>query len=228
VTPAQLYDLFRSDVVDVAEPYLWSEDEVWGFMDDAYRRMVRIMGGISDATSDLTQLEVAVDDIFVDVDPRIIKIRHAQKTTNDAELQIVNFEDTMVTNGGDDYGIRRALRLTSATGPLQYLVAGMELNKLRCVPVPDTAETVSLIVYRYPLESITADSQPDEFEIEEQHHIHLLDGMKSRAYGKQDAETFDKGKSEEYEASFLRYCENVKHERELSEHKYRTVAYGGI
>lgn len=228
MTPAQLYEMFRSDVVDVAEPYLWSDDEVWGFMDDAYRRMVRIMGGISDATNDLTQLQVGIGDVWVDLDPRIIKVRHAQKSTNDAEVHLINFEDTLVSYSEDDYGRRRMFRLTSETGPLQFLVAGMEVNRLRCVPVPDTAETVSLIVYRYPLDPITADSQPEAFELEEQHHIHLLDGMKARAYGKQDAETFDKGRSEEYEAKFLRYCENVKHERELSEHKYRTVAYGGI
>lgn len=228
MTPAQLYDRFRSDVVDQAIPYLWSDDEVWGFMDDAYRRMVRIMGGISDATSDLTQLTVAIGDVWVDINPLIIKVRHAQKSTNDAELKIVNFEDTQMLGSEDDYGNRRLFRLTNDSGPLQFLVAGMEVNKLRCVPVPDTAETVSLIVYRYPLESITADFQPDAFELEEQHHIHLLEGMKALAYGKQDAETFDKGRSEEFEAKFLRYCENVKHERELSEHKYRTVAYGGI
>lgn len=227
MTPAQLYDLFRIDVVDTALPYLWSEDEVWAFMDDAYRRMVRIMGGIADSTSPMTQIEVYADDVWVSIDPRIIKIRHVQKSTNDAELQIVNFEDTELLQRDNDYGVRRVFRLTNDTGPLQFLVAGMEVNKLRCIPIPDTDETLSLIVYRYPLESITAECQPD-FELEEQHHIRILDGMKARAYGKQDAETFDKGRSQDFEAKFLRYCENAKHERELSEHKYRAVVYGGL
>lgn len=227
MTPTQLYDLFRTDVVDTALPYLWSEDEVWSFMDDAYRRMVRLMGGISDSTSPLTQLEVYAGDTWVTLDPRIIKVRHVQKSTNDAELQLVNFEDTELLQRDNDYGVRRIFRLTNDTGPLQYLVSGMEVNKLRCIPIPDTDETLSLIVYRYPLEPISPVVTAC-FELEEQHHIHLLDGMKARAYGKQDAEAFDKGRAEEFEAKFLRYCENAKHERELSEHKYRAVAYGGL
>lgn len=227
MTPSQLYDLFRTDIVDTATPYLWSDDEVWGYMDEAHKQFARLTGGISDSTSDLTQLEVAVGDTWVDVDPRILKIRHAQKTTNDAELEIVNFEDTELLARDNDYGIRRIFRLTNDSGPLQYLVAGMERAKLRLIPIPDTAETISLIVYRLPLETISADAQPD-FEIEEQHHRFLLHWMKKLAYEKQDAETFDKDRSEKFERKFLDYCGEARHERELREHKYRTVAYGGL
>lgn len=227
MTPARLYDLFRTDIVDTAKPYLWSDDEVWEYMDEAQKQFTRLTGGISDSSSTLTQLSVAVGDEWLDISPRIIKIRHAQKTTNDAELQIVNFEDTELLQRDNDYGIRRIFKLNSDSGPLQYLVAGMERARLRLLPIPDTAEDIKLIVYRIPLEDITSDSQPD-FEIEDQHHRPLLHWMKKLAYEKQDAETFDKDKSEKFEAKFLAYCAEAKHERELREHKYRAVAYGGL
>lgn len=227
MTPLQLYDAFRADIVDTAEPYLWSDDEVWGYMDEAQKRFVLLTGGISDSSSDMTQLSVAAGDVWVRIDPRIIKIRHIQKSTNDAEIQIVNFEDMELTGRDNDYGMRRIFKLNDDTGPLQYLVSGMERDKLRCVPVPAVAETLSLIVYRFPLETITADYQPD-FEVEEQHHRSLMWWMKKLAYEKQDAETFDKNRSVEFEQKFLNYCQSAKHERELREHKYRAVVYGGL
>lgn len=226
--PQELYDRFRTDIVDVAVPQLWTEDEVWGYMDAAHKKFVRLMGGISDSSSSMTELDVAVGDKWIDIDPRILKIRHAQKTTNDAELQIVNFEDTELLNRDNDYGVRRVFKLNNDTGPLQYLVVGMERYKVRCVPIPDTAETVYLIVYRLPLETISSTSNTSEFEIEEFHHEYLLLWMKHLAYLKQDAETFDKSKSDEMGAKFLAYCAEAKHERELREHKYRAVVYGGL
>lgn len=229
MTPLQLYDLFRADIVDVATPYLWSDDEAWGYMDEAQKQFARLTGGLSDASSALTSIELAAGDVWVNIDPRILKIRHIKKSTNDADVPIHNFEDMELTGRDNDYGIRRIFRLNDEEGPLQYLIAGMERDKLRCVPIPTVDETLSLIVYRIPLTTLTVDTGATaEFEIEEQHHRPLLFWMKKLAYDKQDAETFDRSKASEFEKKFLEYCSVAKHERELREHKYRAVVYGGL
>ena len=52
--------------------------------------------------------------------------------------------------------------------------------------------------------------------------------MKHRAYGKQDAETFDRGKSEAFKAAFEAYCESARMEYDKYKAKVRVVSYGGI
>src|SRR5665647_2592591 len=51
MTSDELYALFRSDVVDATAPYLWTDVEVWNYMNDAYKSFVRKIGGIPDNTS---------------------------------------------------------------------------------------------------------------------------------------------------------------------------------
>lgn len=59
-------------------------------------------------------------------------------------------------------------------------------------------------------------------------HVNLLMWMKYRAYGKQDAETFDRGRRDEYKAEFQAYCRDVSAEWERYKSKVHVVAYGGL
>ena len=52
--------------------------------------------------------------------------------------------------------------------------------------------------------------------------------MEYRAYLKQDADTFDKMKSDACKALFEGYCRFATGEIERYKHKARSVAYGGI
>lgn len=47
----ELYDQFRSDAMDTVAPYLWSDTNVYRYMDDAYKMFVRLTGGIGDFTT---------------------------------------------------------------------------------------------------------------------------------------------------------------------------------
>ena len=66
------------------------------------------------------------------------------------------------------------------------------------------------------------------WQIDVQHHRYLLNWIKHLAHEKQDAETYDRGRSVEFRDKFLAYCGQAKAERERREHKYRTVGYGGL
>lgn len=223
-----LNDLFRSDVRDEALPYLWSDAEVYSYIDDAQNMFCRLQGGIADATSPVTTISVVTGDVFLDVSPRILKIREMHRVSDGRGVEILNFEDLQSGNvhRSDDYGaFVRPYRFTTNPGPIRAVVVGMEANKLRLVDAADADDTLALIVYRLPLNSVTAGGQP--LEIDEHHHRHLLYWMKHLAHTKQDAETYDRGRSEQFRAEFLTYCSQAKAERERREHKYRTVAYGG-
>jgi len=119
------------------------------------------------------------------------------------------------------------LKLDMQQGPVRYGVIGMQRNKIRWLKVPVVDDVVNLIIHRLPFSTI--DDFDQEFDdVDEDHHLHLVDWMKHLAYSKQDADTFDAKKAVEYKAAFEGYCGFVRGEMERYKSKVRTVAYGGI
>lgn len=212
-----LLSLFRAEVRDQAEPYLWSDVEIFSYIDDAQKMFCRLQGGIADASSAVTQLLVSADDVFAPISPLILKLRGARRSDDGRDIEILNFEDLQAGHDG--------VRLDYTVGDIKALVVGVEANKVRLVHIPREDQYIELIVYRLPLGTITAAGQ--QLEIDEHHHRHLLHWMKHLAHQKQDAETYDRGRADMFRAEFLAYCDQAKAEREKREHKYRTVAYGG-
>lgn len=222
-----LLELFRKEVNDLRDPPLWTDDEVYSYMDDAQKMFCRLGGGIADSsTPEITIVSATEDEEFSDIDPRILKIRSARRASDQRRVDILNFEDLESMNPIDDYGIQHNFTLTSRSGPITAMVVGMEQDRVRWISIPQADEDILLIVYRLPLETISKEGQ--NLEIQEQHHRHLMHWMKALAYQKQDAETFDRGKAAEFESRYLTYVRQANEERGRREHKYRTVGYGGI
>lgn len=214
----RLYTLFRSDVNDESKPYLWKDDEVWAYMDDAYKTFVRLTGGIADFTSSITELSASAGEPTSEMSKKILRVMSARRSSDGREIDVINATD--LGRGG-------AQALTLVTGPLTAMVIGMQRGIVRWVNVPEVDEVVNLHVYRLPLVDITGEGQSFD-DVDDHHHIHLLLGMKALAYQKQDAETFDRARAEENEVRFARYCAGVRAEFEREKHKTRVVAYGGL
>lgn len=214
----ELLDLFRSEMADTEEPYLWSDSDVYGYIDDAQKMFCRLTDGLDDATTpEVVDLAVGEGDDWLATHKSILKFRSAYREDTGRPVEIVNYEDLPA----------RGWRLDSTQGPVKALITGMEKHKVRVYPVSNEEVTVKLLVFRLPLESIT-DEGEQSFEIDEQHHRHLLLWVKHLAYSKQDAETFDKTKAAEFEGKFVVYCGGAKNEQGRAAHKTRVVAYGGI
>lgn len=223
-----LHALFRAEVRDDTAPYLWADSEVYAFMDDAQKMFCRLGGGIADAVSPITSLPAPAGQEYVEFSPLILKIREAHRADG-RDLDILNFEDIQFGNTGlvSDYGWQpRHADFSSKTGELRAVVTGMDATHLRLLDAPAADDTVSLIVYRLPLNEIGGEDVA--LEIGEQHHRHLLLWMKYLAHQKQDAETLDQARATSFQQQFYAYCAAARAEREKLEHKYRTVAYGGI
>lgn len=221
-----LHDLFRADVRDEAAPHLWPSSSVYSYMDDAQKMFCRLQGGIADASSAITILNVLAGAKFVAISPLILKIRDARRVADNTVLQILNIEDLQHPSTADDYGRRAPFTLHGPPGRVRGLVAGMDANRLKLIDEPTENQQIQLVVYRMPLLEITGANQP--LEIDAHHHRHLAHWMKHLAHQKQDAETYDRGRSDMFRAEFVAYCDTAKAEREKLEHKYRTIAYGGI
>lgn len=225
MTPAALLALFRADVRDEATPPLWSDLEIYSYMDDAQKKFCIETGGIADSSSAITIIPLLLGEQWVAYDKRILKIRGGSRVSDDYDVKILNYEDLGTARFMSDYGNTFGTSFRNTAGPVQAIVVGMDANRMRVAGIPQFNDSLQLSVYRLPLEDIVDAS--DVFEIDDRHHRHLMDWMKSLGYQKQDAETYDKGKSTEFENRFLGYCAEARRSRELREHKYRTVAYGG-
>jgi hypothetical protein len=225
---------FRSQVSDIAEPYLWSDDEVLDYIDAVQKQVCQKDGGISDSNSELTRVPIEVNEPWADIDNRILKIRYVERESDNREIEIVNFEDVQ-NRPLESHGTYTRLPTMSSlfndtrTGQVRAVVTNMEQDRVRWVYVPEVADVARLIVFRLPLETISVDTVGQvDLEIHPRHDEHLVSGMKMFAYGKEDAEAFDKAKKQEHELAFMGYCEQIRLERERREHKHRSITYGGI
>lgn len=210
--------LFRKDVSDETKPYLWTDDEAFGYLNDAQDTLVREIGGIADSTGPVTYLPCAVGQPVAKFSPLILKVTGAYLASTGAPIKVLNYENLE----------REGFRLDGTTGTLRAIVTGMDEGYVTLLDRPAVADTIRLIVERMPRDVIDIDHAPQELEVDERHHRKLIIGMKALAYDKQDAETFDKRKAEEFAGQFRQYCAKAKAERERRKHKPRTVAYGGI
>lgn len=227
---SELLTLFREDLFDTAEPFFWSDAEVYGYMADAYRMFVRLTGGIADFTSDLTRVPIVTGERIGVLDKRIMRIMEAYRASDSSKIEVVN-ETDLIFKRDNDYGQIRPIYLDTTPGPVRYMVIGSERGKCKWVQVPEVDDVAQLYIYRLPLDTIALDGTSADFdfqEIGEEHHQHLLLWMRRCALLKADADTFNKGKADDFEKKFIDYCNLAKAEWERSRTKVRRVTYGGL
>jgi hypothetical protein len=227
-----LYDLFRSDVNDMAAPYLWTDTEIYTYMNDAYRMFARLTGGIPDTTSAITVVPVVAGQATAVVSPLILRFRLARLVSTGRSIEITNQEELTRRAFTQDYGLQVSSDWTTRPGAVRYMVIGEDRSQagaqVQWVQVPVEDDSVQLSVYRLPLSTIDVGDSFFAFaDIGLEHVEHLLLHMKARAYGKQDAETFDRGRRDQYKAEFAEYCKQAAAEWERYKHKTRVVQYGG-
>lgn len=230
MTAEYLLRLFRRETGDMEEPYLWSDEEVLVYMDDAYKMFVRLTGGVADCTSPLCTLEVKAGENTAEIDTRILRIMRAARASDNELVDVINNTDLMKSMRYD-YGLLRPIDIISAPGPVRYMVIGRQRGLVQWVQVPTEDDQVLLDVYRLPLTSVKPDGSNLTFnfpDIGEEHHYYLLKWMFHRGYDKRDSDLFDPVKAEKFRADFISYCDMAKAEWERSKHKTRVVSYGGL
>lgn len=226
INAGELIEAWRTDVLDDVEPFLWSRAEALRYAEAAYRRFVRLTGGIHDFTSPLTRVDIVAGQELADVSPLILRFDKALRESDGREITIANWTDQALMRR-DDYGISSFLYNDRAPGEVRYMVIGSQVGKVKWVSPPAADDVALLQVYRLPLERIV-DEAHTLSEVDEDHHIHLLDWMKHLAYLKRDTETYNKRASDEHAASFVQYCAAAKAEMDRYRSKVRTVQYGGL
>lgn len=203
--------LFRNEVMDTEMPYLWSDEEAYVYLNDAYTMLVRFLGGVSDAsTSAVTEAAYATSDTEIDLHPSVLRIVRA---FNNAGAEISVIENTDFPLIRDNTGKISLLKVGSHTGTdVEYLIMGADNRKAKLHPIPTAGGTITMQVRRIPIATaLTAASTLTDLQPE--HHMHLIKWMKSLAYRKQDSETFDMEKAIMNENAFLQYASQAVYEQ---------------
>ena len=211
---------------DEVRPYFWTDDDILRYMNAAYREFVRLIGGISDFTSDACEVNIAAGEAVSDLHQAILRVMSASRRSDNHDITIINSTDLGKLKVRD-YGTVSTLRLDNTTGPVRYGVIGMQKGKIRWINVPLEDDVAELIIYRLPLRTID-DFDQELDEIDEDHHIHLLDGMRQYAYLKTDADVYDPKAADKAKIDFEAYALRVKGELERYQHKPRATTYGGL
>jgi hypothetical protein len=212
----QLLERFRLDSRDTGTENLWSDEEVYSYLDDAQKMFCRLTGGLADATSTVARLKAKAGNPFAALSPLVLKVR-AVFGVEGRKVDLLNFEDLEFSpNDGK-------VLFADIPGQVRSVVLGMEPGKVRVIHTPEEDQTLNMIVYRLPLDAIDGPGQ--ELEVDEQHHLALLKWAMHLAHRKQDAEAYDRGRSDQFEREFRQYCAIASEEKSRREHKHRTVAF---
>lgn len=189
MTLIDLIDAFRIKADDIARPYLWSDDEVTLFLNEAQKEAATRALLIQDKTSPLVvNIDVLIGTNIYKIHESILEILQA-KLSNNTELEITSLE--ALSDDGFD--------IDNATGTPQYLFENGD-GTITITPTPTVADTISLVVKRSPLCSMAKDS--DKPEIHSRYHFRMIDWALHLAYLKPDADVFNASMAERYKASF--------------------------
>lgn len=191
MTLRDLIDIFRHEVDDVAEPYLWTEEELIEYANDAQNEACRRARLLIDSTTEaICQIDVLIGTASYALDPRVIFIRRAKVASSVLPLARASLRDM------DD----AALGWDAHTGSVRAYLTDVDSGRVRLYRIPTATDTLHLTVVRLPLaEMVSLDDAP---EIHVRYQRSLRHWMCFRAYSKQDAETKDDKKAAEGLALF--------------------------
>lgn len=226
MTPSELLALFRREVDDTVEPYLWSDEEFFAYLNEAQEVHVRLTGGIADRRSPLSRITYKAGDQFKKYDEKILRIQGAWDENNNV-ITVQNYDSLNAGYLEDDYGRRFNAGLDdNKTGQIKHLITDVDAGDIQLYPIPDHDGFIRMYVRRLPRDEIT--SLSSELEISSYHHMNLLNWVKFKAYMKQDAETFDGTRAGEFKSAFVDGLSAARRDKEAREDRKRVVQYGGI
>lgn len=222
----ELLEQFRDVAVDVvAEGYLWGDEELLRFVDEAQTRFCRNTRGIADSiTAEVTQIPVVTGESYANLHNAVMTIREARRSDGTV-LRLFN-TDTVASVCRDDYGIFSPRDAYDVDGPLFGMVLGDTDGKVRWLNKPVADDTVFLKVLRKNINRL--DSPTSTLEVPEEYAWVLLDYMLYKALRKRDAELFNADLSNDYLTAFNSGLADVRRDQERTVHRDREMQYGGL
>ena len=186
----RLRSSFRARAGDQKRPYLWSDDEVDSYINEAYFEAVERGLMIYDRESFTVDVEIGVTEYPLDA--RIIRVKTATVTAKDG-VELDNPEPMEMVERKSGFMFRQMPDLQG------FRIDEDGMFVLAVKPVATT--TIALGAYCYP-ESLADDE--DEPAIASIYHEKMLYWALKLAYQKQDADALNATKAMECDAEFTR------------------------
>lgn len=176
----ELRAAYRLAMFDTAAPYLWSDAEINGYINDAVNEAAIRAKLIQDETTDaVCKLDLVADTHTYTLHSKICGIYRVKVDGDTRPLARKSREEMDMEYPGWE----------TQTGKPQIFTELNDASLIRFVPVPYADVTSRMVVWRLPLNPLVADT--DVPEIHDKHHVRLLHWARRCGYLKQDTETFD-------------------------------------
>lgn len=217
----QMVAKFREQMDDVATPYLWSDDEIIDYLDEAEDEFADLV----DAIPDTLEIPHTGGDATVEMPSYITRVRGAYDEEG-RDIQLFNDEEWNDALYTSDYGwTARKTQWRMDTGKVTSLITDTVKDEARLYPIPETSGTLYLRVYRRPLLSL---ADRGAFEITDRAHQRcLLLKTRSLGYMKHDSDVYDPKKAESLDAQFRMEASKFAARITRSRRRARLVEYGG-
>lgn len=208
-TADELLAFFRAEVKDQAEPYLWESWEGYGYMTEAFDKVLKE----ANVKYQTLSLPITAGNKIVALPAKVLHIRMA--SLDGTLLSPVSAND--IAGSTSDYGLvtHQLAGLYDGTGVPSAYVRDYEARNLRLIPEPVATGTLELqctVTLAEPMEDGAALPTTDSEDLRLVLHF-----MKHLAYQKQDAETEDLTRARLHGDMF----EVGVREREVSLRNYR-------
>ena len=195
MTLEELIRRFRVLAMDNAQPYLFADEDVTDWLNDAQRQAC-IRGRLLREDANPAVCEIALTpgqrtyplhkSVYEIINARIVPVSGRSRPVFLASREWL---DENMPGWRDDHG------------PAEFAI--QDDTSIRVVGVITTGDKLVIECYRTPLKVLANDV--DKPEIHEAHHEHLIQWALHKAFSVVDAETFDAQRSERAENEFTRY-----------------------
>lgn len=196
MTLEELIRRFRTLAVDKVQPYLFDDEDVIDWLNDAQRQAC-IRGRLLREDANLAVCEIALTpgqrtyplhkSVYEIINARIVPGNGDRART--VFLASREWMDGNMPDWRDEQG--------------QAEFAIQDDTSIRVVGVITTGDKLVIECYRTPLKVLANDV--DKPEIHEAHHEHLIQWALHKAFSVVDADTFDPQRSDRSEAAFTNY-----------------------
>lgn len=174
----------RIQATDRVAPYLWSDDEITSYANDAEREACRRARLITDSTTaSVCNITLVAATASYTLSRKVLFVNRVKLVGESIPLGPVSYKDLdrQVPGWEDETGT-----------PTRY-VKDTDTGKFRPYPTPTAAGTAKLTVTRLPLEDMVGDS--DEPEIQPHLHGSLLFWILHCMFSKPDNDGYDEAKA---------------------------------
>jgi len=222
-TAEDLLDIFRTEVDDTEEDYLWTDESFFWYLDEAQREFARQTDILM--SSDIV-IPVVADESFITLPVGVEKIRDIRLLSTNGKLPVINYVEVQGTHSASGYG-EELLDWNTSTGTPRFVIADEVTDQLRLVPQPIVNDSVTISAFRLPKIDIIDDGSILELT-DSSHQRSLLLLCKAMAYEVNDVDINDTARADRYRQQFFAYTAEVKSRRNRRNRRVGTVRYGGI